>query len=130
MDVPEGLLRCCRLNTEQCAPVIQSQCTTEWRRAIVRARSERGLCIACRWRPLHGAGLCRRLLNLAHVAVVPARHLPIVPGDRDRIPACFGNNAAVSGIASPIDAGALLEKLGFVDCHDRSTHWPWSSGAG
>jgi hypothetical protein len=34
-----------------------------------------------------------------------------------RIPVCFGDNATISGIASPINAGALLEFLRFVDCH-------------
>ena len=67
--------------------------------------------------PLHSMRLCRLSLNFAHVPVVYACYLPIVPGDRDRIPTCFGDNAAVSGIASPINAGALLEALRFVDCH-------------
>ena len=48
---------------------------------------------------------------------VHAGHLSIVPSDCDRIPACFGDNATISGIASPINAGALLEFLRFVDCH-------------
>ena len=43
--------------------------------------------------------------------------LPVVPGDRDRIPARFGDNTTVSGIAPPINPGALIEGLGFVDCH-------------
>jgi hypothetical protein len=38
-------------------------------------------------------------------------HLPIVPGDRDRIPTRFGDNAAITGIALPINAGALLAGL-------------------
>ncbi len=67
--------------------------------------------------PLHAVRLCWRLLNFVHVSVVYSGHLPIVPGDRDRIPTRFGDNAAVSGIAPPINAGALLEGLGFVDCH-------------
>ena len=38
--------------------------------------------------------------------------MSIVPSDRDRsIPACFGDNATVSGIVSPINAGTLLEFL-------------------
>jgi hypothetical protein len=53
-------------------------------------------------------------MDFAHVPVVHGGQLPIVPGDRDRIPTCLGDNAAIGGIASPIDAGALLEVLGFV----------------
>jgi hypothetical protein len=49
--------------------------------------------------------------------VVHAGHLPIVPGDRDRIPTRFGDNATISGITSPINVGALLEVLGFGDCY-------------
>jgi transposase, IS30 family len=66
---------------------------------------------------LHNMHLCRHSLNFAHVPVVDAGHLPIVPGNRDRIPTRFGDNAAISGIAPPINAGALLEILGFIDCH-------------
>src|SRR3979411_2082309 len=62
-------------------------------------------------------GFCRHSLNFAHVPVVYAGHLPIVPGDCDCIPTCFGDNAAVSGVASPIYAVALLEAFGFADCH-------------
>jgi hypothetical protein len=58
-----------------------------------------------------------RLLNFAHVSVVYSGDLPIVPGDRNRIPTRIGDNAAISGIAPPINAGALREGLGFVDCH-------------
>ncbi len=56
-------------------------------------------------------------MNLAHVAVVYAGHVPVVPGDRDRIPSRFGDNAAIGGVALPIHAGALLEALGFGDRH-------------
>jgi hypothetical protein len=63
--------------------------------------------------------LRRCSMNFAHVPVVYARHLPIVPGDRDRIPTRFGDNAAISGITSPIHSGALLETLGFGGCHCR-----------
>jgi hypothetical protein len=55
--------------------------------------------------------LCRPSLNFAHVPVVYAGHLPIVPGDCDCIPTRFSDNAAISGIASPINAGALLRPL-------------------
>ena len=43
--------------------------------------------------------------------------LTIIPGDRDRIPTRFGDNAAVSSITSPANAAALLEGLGFGDIH-------------
>ena len=56
-------------------------------------------------------------VNFAHVSVVYSGRLPIVPGDRNRIPARFGDNATISGIAPPINLGALIEGLGFVDCH-------------
>jgi hypothetical protein len=39
--------------------------------------------------------------------------LPVVPGNRNRVPTCFGDRAAVSSIASPIHAGALLKGFGF-----------------
>jgi hypothetical protein len=58
-------------------------------------------------------------MNFPHVAVVYSRHLAIVPSDRHRIPARFGDNATVTGIAAPINAGALFEVLGFVYCHGR-----------
>jgi hypothetical protein len=52
--------------------------------------------------------------------VVYSSHLAIVPSDRDRIPARFGDNATVSGIAAPINARALFEILRFVYCY-----WRW-----
>jgi len=55
--------------------------------------------------PLHGTRLCRRFLNFAHVSVVYSGHLPIVPSDCDRIPTRVGDNATISGIAPPINAG-------------------------
>jgi len=70
---------------------------------------------------LHSMRLGRRSLNFAHVPVVYPGHLPIVPGDRDCIPTCFGDNAAISGIASPVDAGTLLEILRFAYGHCCST---------
>ena len=42
------------------------------------------------------------------------------PGDRDRIPTRFGDDAAVSGIAMPINAGTLLENIGVGDRHCHS----------
>ena len=71
--------------------------------------------------PLHSMRLGRRSLNFAHVPVVYAGHLSIVPGDRDCIPPCFGDNAAIGGIASPKNTGALLKVLGFRDGHCCST---------
>ena len=59
-------------------------------------------------------------MNFAHVAVVYAGHVPVVPGDRDRIPSRFGDNAAFGGFALPIHAGALREALGFGGCHCSS----------
>ena len=61
---------------------------------------------------LRNSRLCWRSLHLAHVPMVHCGHLTIVPG-RDCIPTHFGDNAAVSGITSPIDAAALLETLKF-----------------
>ena len=72
--------------------------------------------------------ICRNSLNFAHVPVVHTGNLPIVPGDRDCSPTCFGDNAAICGIASPINASALLEALRFVDCHCCSSHWLRSGG--
>ena len=46
-----------------------------------------------------------------------AGHLPIVPGDRDCSPTGCGDDAAICGIASRINVGALLEALRFIDCH-------------
>ena len=66
---------------------------------------------------LRNMHLCRHSLNFAHVPVVDAGHLPIVPGNRDRIPTRLGDNAAISGIAPPTNTGALFEILGFIDCH-------------
>ncbi len=59
--------------------------------------------------PLDRMRLCWRSLYLSHVSVVYSGHLSIVPGNRDGIPTRFGHNAAVSGIAPPVNTGALLE---------------------
>ena len=67
--------------------------------------------------PLHSIRPCRRLLNFAHVPVAYSGHLPIIPGDRDRIPTRFGDDAAIGGVALSINAGARREGLEFVDCH-------------
>lgn len=66
---------------------------------------------------LHNSRLCWRSLDLAHVPVVHGGHLTIVPGDRDCIPTHFGDNAAISGITSPINAAALLKTSRFSGVH-------------
>src|SRR6516164_3322333 len=67
--------------------------------------------------PLHSSPACRYSLDFAHVAMVYGGHLTIVPGNRDRVPTYFGDTAAIIGIASPINAAALLETLRFRDRH-------------
>src|SRR6266567_3324553 len=71
-------------------------------------------CCSC---PLHSGPLCRHSLDFAHVAMVYGGHLTIVPGNRDRVPTYFGDTAAIIGIASPVNAAALLETLRFRDRH-------------
>src|SRR5204863_3404686 len=44
-------------------------------------------------------------------------HMAIVPSDRDRVPAFFGDRAAISGITSPVNTSALLEVLRFGGSH-------------
>src|SRR6516225_5029950 len=66
---------------------------------------------------LHNSRLCSRSLDLAHVPMVYSGHMTIVPGDRDCIPTHFGDNAAVIGIASPINAVAFLEAFRFGGLH-------------
>ena len=68
----------------------------------------------------HSMRLYRRLLNFAHVSVVYSSNLPILLGDRDRVPTGFRNNATVAGISLPIDASAFLEAFGFGDRHCSS----------
>ena len=66
--------------------------------------------------PSDGATLLR-FLDFPHVPMVHDGDLTIIPGDRDRIPTRFGYFSAISGIASPANAAALLEGLGFGDIH-------------
>ena len=66
---------------------------------------------------LHNSRLCSRSLDLAHVPTVYSGHMTIVPSDRDCIPTHFGDNAAVIGIASPINAVAFLEAFRFGGLH-------------
>ena len=65
------------------------------------------------WLYLHCNKLCRRSPDVPHVPMVDNCNMTIVPGDRNRVPTLFGNNAAISGIALPVNAGALLEVLRF-----------------
>jgi hypothetical protein len=58
-----------------------------------------------------------RSLDFAHIPVVNAGHLTIVPGDRDRVPTRFSDLAAVGVIASPANAVSLLEISRFGGGH-------------
>src|ERR1039458_9383812 len=58
-----------------------------------------------------------QLPDFAHVPVVHDSHMTIVPGDRDRIPTRFSDNAAVSAIALPANAITVLEALRFGGGH-------------
>ena len=49
--------------------------------------------------------------------MVDNRHMTIVPGDRDCVPALFRDSAPISGIASPVNASALLKVLRFGGGH-------------
>ena len=60
--------------------------------------------------------------DFAHVAMVDNSHMTIVPSDRDRVPTLFGDNATISGIASPVNAGAFLEVLRFGGGHIAPTY--------
>jgi hypothetical protein len=48
-------------------------------------------------------------MNFAHVAMVHGGYLTVVPSNRDRVPACFGDSTTISGITSPAYSIALLE---------------------
>jgi hypothetical protein len=52
--------------------------------------------------------------------MVDNSHMTIIPGDRDRVPTLFGDSATISGIASPVNASALLEVLRFGGGHIAS----------
>jgi len=64
---------------------------------------------------LHRMQRRRLALNFTHVSVMDNRHVPVVPGDRDRVPSRFGDNAAIGGITPPKTAGVDLQVLGFGD---------------
>src|SRR6266705_4985159 len=68
-------------------------------------------------RRLHSSRSYRRSLDFAHIPMVYSGHLTIVPSDRGCIPAYFGDSAAISGIAAPINAATLLETFGFGGSH-------------
>src|ERR1039457_5019883 len=58
-----------------------------------------------------------RSLDFAHVPVMHDSHMPIVPGDRDRIPTRLSDSAPVSSITLPTNASTLLEVLRFGGGH-------------
>src|ERR1019366_7804162 len=58
-----------------------------------------------------------QLPDFAHVPVVHNSHMPIVPGDRDRIPTRLSNSAPVSSITLPANASTVLEVLRFGGGH-------------
>src|SRR5258705_11683061 len=66
---------------------------------------------------LHSSRSYRRSLDFAHIPMVYSGHRTIVPSDRGCIPAYFGDSAAISGIAAPINAATLLETFGFGGSH-------------
>src|SRR5882724_5755366 len=68
-------------------------------------------------RRLHSSRSYRRSLDFAHIPMVYSGHRTIVPSDRGCIPAYFGDAAAISGIAAPINAATLLEAFGFGGSH-------------
>jgi len=82
---------------------------------------------------LHSNRSYRRSLDFAHIPMVYSGHRTIVPSDRGCIPAYFGDSAAISGIAAPINAATLLETFGFggnhrplplMPCHRRAVFQP------
>src|ERR1022692_240684 len=58
-----------------------------------------------------------RSLDFAHVPVMHDSHMPIVPGDCDRIPTRLSDSAPVSSITLPTNASTLLEVLRFGGGH-------------
>src|SRR3982074_1590637 len=62
-----------------------------------------------------------RWLDFAHIPVVNAGHLTIVPGYRDRVPTRFSDLAAVGVIALPANAVSLLEVSRFGGGHFQSS---------
>jgi len=57
------------------------------------------------------------LLNLAHISAEYSGDVSIVPGDGNRVPTRFGDDASVSGVALPIDERTFGECFGFVSRH-------------
>jgi hypothetical protein len=66
---------------------------------------------------LHAFWLCPRSVDLAHIPVVDGGNLAIVPGDRDSVPTCCGDSAAVSRITPPAYSISFLEVPGFSRRH-------------
>jgi len=56
-------------------------------------------------------------LDLAHVAMMHAWDVAIVPGDHDAVPSCCADYPPVGGAPTPINAGAFLESPGFGGSH-------------
>ena len=69
------------------------------------------------WPPLESNGRGRRTCDFVHIAVMHGGGLAIVPRNPHRIPTRFSDDATIGSIASPINAGALLEALRFVGFH-------------
>ena len=61
--------------------------------------------------------LWRHSLDLSHVTMVDSGPLTIIPGDRDGIPACLIDRAAIMGIAMPTHAVAFLQAPRLVGIH-------------
>jgi hypothetical protein len=49
--------------------------------------------------------------------MVHGRYVTVVPGDRDRVPTSFADDAAISGITLPVNTVAFLEGFGFGGSH-------------
>src|ERR1700704_6879042 len=86
----------------------------------------RNSCANCYERAQHKAventarrclGSSLRSLYFAHISMVNAGHLAIVPGNRNSVPTRFSDLAAVGSIALPPNAGALLERSRFGGSH-------------
>jgi hypothetical protein len=58
-----------------------------------------------------------RALDLAHVPMVYGRYVTVIPRDRDCVPTCCTDDATISGVALPVNAGSFLESPGFSGSH-------------
>jgi hypothetical protein len=86
---------------------------------------------------LHAFWLQRRRVDFAHVPVVYRRHLTVVPGDRDRVPTCSNDGAAIGGITAPAYPIAFYEFLRFGSGHvglhwlgEGLAQWMWGGAGG